>query len=69
MVNMKYRPTPRDLFNPPPQVNRTTVSFQERLDELAIQMWNLNPRGAFTKEQNLFSGILGLLYDHEERIR
>jgi hypothetical protein len=64
---MKYKPTPRDLFNPPPQ-HIPNMSVEEFMDELTEKIWNLNPTGEYTEEQNLFYGILALIKDHEERI-
>ena len=64
---MKHIPTPRDLFNPPPQ-QAPNMSIEEWHDELREKIWNLNPSGEYTEEQNLFYGILQSIEELKERL-
>ena len=63
---MKHNPTPRDLFNPPPQAR--FLSNEGWLQEMRDKIEQLNSRGYYTITQELFYGILGLIEDLDERI-
>ena len=60
---MKYRPTPRDLFNPPPQAidfgnGYALHEIQETIDELYTDYCH--------PDRMLFINILQVLEDHEK---
>lgn len=63
---MKYKPTPRDLFNPPPQA--LFFSNIKALDDLRNKAFDFWIESCYSERDDLIRNMLQILEDHEERI-
>jgi len=62
---MKYKPTPRDLFNPPPQ-DRLFHNARE-IEDLLELVEDIYP-SIYDARQNVFLRILRILNEHDEHV-
>lgn len=62
---MKYIPTPRDLFNPPPQA--TVFNNQNHLEDLADRVLEIYP-DVYDERQAFLLSILDILREHDEHV-
>jgi hypothetical protein len=60
---MKYKPTPRDLFNPPPQALWPVEILQDNFDEIRAEMW-----GHFPDCSDRLRQIIETLVDFAEEL-
>lgn len=64
---MKYSPTPRDLFNPPPQAlpDKQPSSYFDYLRGLVFEVYP----DFYDESQRLLEGIVNRLEEHENLIK
>lgn len=63
---MNFIPTPRDLFNPPPQA--LFLSNMEALSDLRNSVWDIYWNRGDDETRDVMMDIVRLLEDHEERL-
>jgi hypothetical protein len=62
---MKYSPTPRDLFNPPPQaLTFNNQSVLRHLENLVIEVYSDH----YDERQQILLRILDILREHDEHV-
>lgn len=64
-TTLKYQPTPRDLFNPPPQA--TEYSNLRELSELRDKVWHTYS-DFYDERYQILTSMLNILEEHEEKI-
>jgi hypothetical protein len=62
---LKYVPTPRDLFNPPPQAR--VFNNQIQIEELAEAVQQVYPDG-YDERQQILLRVLEIIREHDERV-
>jgi hypothetical protein len=62
---MKYSPTPRDLFNPPPQA--LTFNNKERIEALSDVVQETYP-DYYDESRRILLGIFEILLEHDEHV-
>jgi hypothetical protein len=62
---MRYTPTPRDLFNPPPQAH--VFNNQNEIEELAVMIQAIYP-SYYDDRQAVLLRILNILKEHDEHV-